>query len=114
MKKQEIIETNKKVEENFDKALHEFYDKEFHTAPEKRLRSCSAKVITTSNYYILQSYGTKIACIDRKTGVLYDALRLAYGYTSTSAQHIAKFSHDYGAYDGRKFGCEVILRWYPA
>lgn len=61
----------------------------------KRLRSCSAKVFTTNNYYILQSYQTIIAVIDRNTDTLYDFLRIAYGYTNTSAQHIAKFNHDY-------------------
>lgn len=61
----------------------------------KRLRSCSAKVFTTNNYYILQSYQTIIAVIDRNTDTLYDFLRIACGYTHTSAQHIAKFGHDY-------------------
>ena len=32
---------------------------------------------------------------NRYTGICYDVLRLVYGYTSTSAQHIAKFRHDY-------------------
>lgn len=38
-----------------------------------RLRTCNAKVATFSDYAILVSYG----------------------YTATSASHIAKFAHDY-------------------
>ena len=60
-----------------------------------RLRSCRAYVITTPGYYILQSYRTIVAVINRETGACYDFLRTAYGYTSTSAQHIAKFRSDY-------------------
>ena len=67
----------------------------------RRLRSCSATVYDTSGYYILRSYNTVIACIDKRTGILYDFLRMVYGYTATSAQHIAKFAHDYAAQDGR-------------
>lgn len=63
----------------------------------KRLRSCNACVMETKNFYILQSYNTKVAAIDKATGVLYDFLRYVYGYTATSAQHIAKFAKDYGA-----------------
>ena len=61
----------------------------------KRLRSCSAYVGETRNFYVLQSYNTIIALIDKTTDTLYDFLRYVYGYTSTSAQHISKFEHDY-------------------
>ena len=61
----------------------------------KRLRYCSATVYETDNYYILKSYYTFIACIHKSTNICYDALRHEYGYTSTSAQHISKFWHDY-------------------
>ena len=60
-----------------------------------QLRSCQAHVITTPNYYILQSYNTFVAVINRSTGACYDFLRTVYGYTATSAQHIAKFRSDY-------------------
>ena len=75
----------------------------------RRLRSCSAEVFdlvddTTGEvlYHVLRSYNTIVAFIDPTTDTLYDVLRLVYGYTSTSAQHISKFSHDYGA---GKWGC---------
>ena len=63
----------------------------------KRLRSCTARVFETDGFYILKSYETYVACICKHNDTLYDALRIVYGYTATSAQHIAKFSHDYGA-----------------
>lgn len=69
-----------------------------------RLRSCSAWVYRTTNYHVLRSYNTIIACIDIRTGNGYDFLRMVYGYTSTSAQHISKFMHDYAA--------QKIYRWY--
>lgn len=111
MKKVEQKNINTVIEREYDKAMEEYialYDKR----TVKQLRSCSAEVITTDNYYYLRSYNTIVAIINRETGELFDVLRFVYGYTSTSAQHISKFSHDYGAYDGRKWGCEVIYRWY--
>lgn len=61
----------------------------------KRLRSCNAMVAETNRYYILQSYNTLVAFIDKTTDTLYDVLRYVYGYTATSAQHISKFEKDY-------------------
>lgn len=63
----------------------------------ERLRSCSAKVAQAGDWYVLRSYRTIVAVIDQNTGICYDFLRKVYGYTSTSAQHIAKFRNDYGA-----------------
>ena len=63
--------------------------------PWKQLRSCSADVARIGSLIVLRSYATIIACIDTRTDTLYDFLRYVYGYTSTSAQHIAKFSKDY-------------------
>ena len=66
-----------------------------------RLRTCNACVLASGNYYLLQSYNTIIAAADAD-GNLYDFLRYVYGYTSTSAHHIAKFWHDY-AYKGERY-----------
>lgn len=80
----------------------------------KRLRSCKAKVAYVEDkeqgkaYWVLGSYSTIVAVIDIGTDSLLDFLRLSYGYTATSAQHIAKFSHDYGA---GKWGCEHRFTW---
>lgn len=67
-----------------------------------RLRSCQAYVYETEHYFWLRSYGTFVAFIEKTTDTCYDILRMVYGYTATSAQHIAKFRHDYGQ---DKFGC---------
>lgn len=74
----------------------------------KRLRSCRAIVLETENYYLLKSYRTIVAVISKSTDTLYDVLRYVYGYTSTSAQHISKFSQDYGK---GKLGCEMRLTY---
>ena len=63
----------------------------------KRLRFCSATVLTTDNYRLLRSYNTIVAIIDRNTGTCFDVLRYVYGYTATSAQHIRKFAIDYAS-----------------
>ena len=80
-----------------------------YTGNFERLRSCSAEVAPVIDadtgellYYVLRSYRTIIAAIDVRTDTLYDFLRYVYGYTATSAQHIAKFDHDYGM---GKWGC---------
>lgn len=64
-----------------------------------RLNKCKAYVEETENYYLLYSYNTLVAFINKREQVCYDILRLVYGYTSTSAQHIAKFRNAYGAVD---------------
>lgn len=61
-----------------------------------RLRSCKAYVYETDHYFWLKSYGTFVAFIEKTTDTCYDILRMVYGYTVTSAQHIVKFRHDYG------------------
>lgn len=76
----------------------------------KQLRSCQAYVLETENYYVLKSYSTIVAFIDKESDTLYDVLRLVYGYTSTSAQHIAKFNHDYCA---GYYGCKYVKTWRP-
>lgn len=67
-----------------------------------RLSTCTARVYENTNYYVLVSYNTAVALlvafIDKHNGICYDVLRYVYEYTRTSAQHIAKFSHDYNAY----------------
>lgn len=76
----------------------------------KRLNRCQAWVYKTKNYYILRSYSTFIACISIKHDTCFDMLRLEYGYTATSAQHVAKFCYEYGQ---GKYGCTQKLTWRP-
>lgn len=59
------------------------------------LRSCNATNYENERYIVLVSYTTTVAFIDKQEHSAYDILRLVYGYTSTSAQHIAKFFSDY-------------------
>lgn len=101
-------ENNSIVEKEWAKARAE-YNKECDHSYALRLRSCTAWAYETSNYYFLRSYNTIIAFIDKTTDTCYDVLRLVYGYTSTSAQHIVKFRHDYG---NSEWGCEYEMRWY--
>lgn len=72
----------------------------------KPLRNCKAWVWETPDYYILQSYNTLVACIEKNSNICYDALRITWGYTSTSAMHICKFMNDYGK---AAYGCELHL-----
>ena len=67
----------------------------------RQLRSCQAHVMKTAHFYVLQSYNTIVAAIDAE-GNIYDFLRYVHGYTSTSAQHIAKFRNDYSR-NGKSF-----------
>lgn len=63
-----------------------------------RLRSCNATVFISDDTTVLCSYATPIAVIVRDfEGEYYavDVLRMVYGYTATSAQHIRKFFEDY-------------------
>lgn len=103
MNKTEKAVNNSIIEKEWEKAKQEI-NYNFGT----RLRTCSAWVYETKDYYFLRSYNTIVAFIDKITDTCYDVLRLEYGYTSTSAQHIAKFRHDYG---NGKWGCEHEMRW---
>ena len=80
--------------------------KQMKQAGAEQLRHCTAWVWETLDYYVLQSYETFVACIEKATDTCYDVLRVEYGYTSTSAQHIAKFRHDYGS---GKWGCAISI-----
>lgn len=74
----------------------------------KKLRSCSASVeaycVEGMAVCVLKSYSTYVAAVicteNGCTGI--DVLRKVYGYTATSAQHIAKFFTDY-----MRFPCRV-------
>ena len=107
MKKEEQRIINDNILREWKKATRELEPGREYTI--KRLRTCSAKVLTTEHYHFLKSYNTIIAFIDKNTDTCYDVLRYVYVYTSTSAQHIAKFRHDYG---NGKYGCEHEMCWY--
>ena len=105
MKKSEQLAINEKVVA----LVNSFNSSNNYALNWRKLRSCSAEVAPIIDaetgeliYYVLRSYRTVGAAIDVRTDTLYDFLRYVYGYTATSAQHIAKFDHDYGM---GKWGC---------
>ena len=111
MKKSEQIAINEQV----ISLVNEFNATNNYTLNWRKLRSCSAEVATVIDsetgellYYALRSYNTVVAAIDVRTDTLYDFLRYVYGYTATSAQHISKFSKDYGM---GKWGCAHSLTY---
>lgn len=96
MKKQEQQIINEYVIANYNLLKHNLQEYQKHNSIKfKQLRSCSASVFETDRYYVLKSYSTIVAFIDKQTGELFDILRYVYGYTTTSAKHISKFAHDY-------------------
>lgn len=101
MKKADQLKINNICDGAFNASMRELR-RQMYGRP-VRLRTCTAYVYETKHFYILRSYNTFIACISKKTNVLYDNLRKEYGYTSTSAQHISKFSKDFST---TKWGCE--------
>ena len=109
MKKSEMVIINNEVLSAWKQAK-EVWDKVGYYTEGKYLRNCRAWVYETDEFYFLQSYSTIVAFIDKSTDTLYDVLRYVYGYTATSAQHISKFDHDYGA---GKWGCTNRLTYYP-
>ena len=76
-------------------ALNEYENQNGNMVKVGRLRTCNATVYENERYIVLISYTTTVAFIDKQDRRAYDILRLIYGYTSTSAQHIAKFFNDY-------------------
>lgn len=55
-----------------------------------KLYSCNAEIWVCNGILVLVSYGTPIA-VYTDDWSLYDCLRVVYGYTATSSQHICKF-----------------------
>ena len=96
MKRQDL--DNMAALDLFERAMHDYALCQWSCDCE-RLRSCSAHVYDTDNFYILQSYNTFVAAIEKSTGYCADMLRKEFGYTATSAHHIAKFMSDYGDRD---------------
>lgn len=58
----------------------------------RKLYCCQGDIWVYEGFLVLVSYGTPIALYTLDDSTLYDCLRIVYGYTATSAQHISKFS----------------------
>lgn len=92
MKKQEQLSINSKIELAMDKYIEVFCNTpEYKMPPKVRLNHCQAWTQGFEGFTLLWSYNTAVAVYDKSTDTLYDILRAVYGYTATSAQHIAKF-----------------------
>ena len=110
MKRKEQENINMVCESYWSDALKEF-ERECTWNDCKRLRTCTAYVYESEHYYFLRSYNTIVAIIVKGTDTCIDMLREVYGYTSTSAQHIAKFRSGrcFGGYGSGKWGCVTTL-----
>lgn len=107
MNKKLQIQANKEVLEAIDRYNEEM--KHCTIGKGNRLRSCQAYVYETPSFYVLRSYNTIVAIIEKSTDTCYDFLRKVYGFTHTSAQHIRKFEKDYGR---AMYGCTKSLTYY--
>lgn len=96
MKKFSRKELQKKIN-NYVKMEYEGIKAETFKSEKRKFRHCQASVYETENYFVLCSYDTDVAAVVKGTAIGVDFLRYVYGYTATSAQHIAKFFNDYGA-----------------
>lgn len=87
-REQEFINrTCEEVLEQYDKETNKYLSElDF-----SRLDYCNAGIAYIGHYEVLRSYNTLVALYDSDTNTVYDVLRLVYGYTATSARHIAKF-----------------------
>lgn len=101
LSKKEQIESNKEVLTAVDRYNEEVKGTILHDGT--RLRTCQAYVYETPSFYVLRSYNTVVAIIDKSSDICYDFLRGVYGYTNTSAHHISKFDKDYGR---GTYGCK--------
>ena len=74
-----------------------------------RLYHCSAEWAQLGDWVLLRSYSTIVAAYNADTDEFFDFLRLVYGYTATSAQHIAKFRNYCRSVTGNG---GIMYRWY--
>lgn len=98
------------INESVKKALEEIANLGYLGKGQK-LRTCTADVFIKGKWTLLRSYNTIVSAIDTETNTLYDFLRLVYGYTATSAQHISKFNHDYCNHAISPWGCTTVYTY---
>lgn len=108
MKKNDQIEVNNYVENIVTdiNALWRTWEKPIVW---KQLYRCSGDWCIIGDWVLLRSYSTIVAAYNLETYELFDFLRLVYGYTSKSAQHIAKFRNYCRAVTGNG---GTLYRWY--
>lgn len=89
MKKNEQIEVNTYVE-NIVTDINALL-RTSSPAAWYRLYHCRAEWAQVGDWMLLRSYSTIVAAYNTETDEFFDFLLLVYGYSATSAQHIAKF-----------------------
>lgn len=89
MKKDEQREINQIIESEYEGMRQTL--RECTKSRIGRLYSCKADMWYSGRYIILYSYESIVAFYNTTNGRLIDNLRMTYGYTVTSAQHITKF-----------------------
>ena len=82
-------EANRTFYSNIESILYEVFRNYERSC---NLYSCNAEILEYNGFIALVSYRTPIAVYTPDNATLYDCLRIVYGYTATSAQHISKFS----------------------
>ena len=82
-------EANRVFQSNIESIRYEVFN---NCERIRTLYYCNAEIWEYKGFLALVSYKTPIAVYTPDNATLYDCLRIVYGYTSTSAQHISKFS----------------------
>lgn len=82
-------ESNRVFYSNIESILYEVFR---NCERLEKLYSCNAEIWEYKGFLALVSYKTPIAVYAPDDATLYDCLRIVYGYTATSTQHISKFS----------------------
>ena len=82
-------EANRVFYSNIESILYEVFN---NCERIRTLYYCNAEIWEYKGFLALVSYKTPIAVYAPDNATLYDCLRIVYGYTSTSSQHISKFS----------------------
>ena len=82
-------EANRVFYSNIESILYEVFN---NCERIRTLYYCNAEIWEYKGFLALVSYKAPIAVYALDNATLYDCLRIVYGYTSTSAQHISKFS----------------------
>lgn len=85
---------NDECEKAYKEFIREVAEKGLDSS-ECKFLNCNAKIGQVGRFIYLRSYNTIVAIIDNESLVMYDVLRLVYGYTATSAQHISKFARHF-------------------
>lgn len=82
-------EANRVFYSNIESILYEVFN---NCERIRTLHYCNAEIWEYKGFLALVSYRTPIAVYAPDNATLYDCLRIVFGYTATSSQHISKFS----------------------